>query len=203
MSRPGEMVHHPEHYNVYGEKDEDGSVPFEPIKIVESWGWREGFCYGNAVKYILRATHKGSEKEDLKKAHWYLSRLLSPPSRGEKVPTEVAAVWKLPRLLERALFYIALRWEAEAAQCVEEHLAGMEGDRFFIKAGTAGDCVLWWGPDRCGYTTDINKAGQYAEKEARAIESHRGSDVAWPVDMVLGSSQRCMMVDAMCDLENR
>jgi len=27
----------------------------------------------------------------------------------------------------------------------------------------------WWGPDRCGYTTDIERAGRYTKEEAGEI----------------------------------
>lgn len=32
------------------------------------------FCHGNVLKYVLRADHKGSPIEDLRKAQWYLAR---------------------------------------------------------------------------------------------------------------------------------
>jgi chorismate mutase len=31
---------------------------------------------GNIVKYVARAPHKGNELQDLKKARWYLDRLI-------------------------------------------------------------------------------------------------------------------------------
>ena len=58
-----ETVDHPSHYN---------SGKFETIEVIEDWNL--GFCLGNAVKYISRACHKGSETEDLKKAIWYINR---------------------------------------------------------------------------------------------------------------------------------
>lgn len=42
----------------------------EVIDITEALN----FCMGNAVKYIMRADHKGKPIEDLKKAAWYLER---------------------------------------------------------------------------------------------------------------------------------
>jgi len=42
----------------------------ECIQITEHMN----FCLGNAVKYIWRASLKGKEIEDLKKARWYLDR---------------------------------------------------------------------------------------------------------------------------------
>lgn len=35
----------------------------------------EGYCTGNAVKYLWRWKHKGG-REDLRKAAWYINRLL-------------------------------------------------------------------------------------------------------------------------------
>jgi hypothetical protein len=57
-----DSVNHPQHYNF-------GSV--EVIDAIDAWGL--GFSLGNAVKYIARAKHKGSELEDLAKARWYLN----------------------------------------------------------------------------------------------------------------------------------
>jgi hypothetical protein len=35
-----------------------------------------GFNDGNAIKYIARHKHKGKPLEDLKKARWYIERLI-------------------------------------------------------------------------------------------------------------------------------
>lgn len=59
-----EKVNHPSHYN----------QGIEAIDIIESWGLN--FSLGNAIKYILRAPHKGNQVEDLEKAIWYLNREL-------------------------------------------------------------------------------------------------------------------------------
>lgn len=58
-------VDHPAHYTF-------GTI--EVITVIEDWGL--GFHEANAVKYIARAKHKGKELEDLKKARWYLDRLI-------------------------------------------------------------------------------------------------------------------------------
>ena len=58
-----EKINHPVHYN---------SGKFEAIDIIDSAGHAEGFCMGNAIKYLMRAKHKENYLEDLKKARWYL-----------------------------------------------------------------------------------------------------------------------------------
>lgn len=45
-------------------------LPVEAIEITELFN----FNLGNALKYIIRADHKGKPIEDLKKARWYLDR---------------------------------------------------------------------------------------------------------------------------------
>jgi len=62
-----EKVNHPKHYNF-------GKI--EVIDIIEDAGMAEGFCLGNALKYILRAKHKQNYLDDLKKARWYLDYLI-------------------------------------------------------------------------------------------------------------------------------
>lgn len=58
-----DQVNHPAHYNMGGPKEADGTAKYETIKVIEDWSL--GFCMGNALKYILRAPHKGTEKQDL------------------------------------------------------------------------------------------------------------------------------------------
>lgn len=60
-----EKVDHPLHYNM-------GSI--EVIDAIEAW--ELGFHAGNVVKYVARHKHKGDPLEDLKKARWYLQRLI-------------------------------------------------------------------------------------------------------------------------------
>lgn len=58
-------VEHPKHYNT-------GKI--EVIDAIEEWNM--GFCDGNVIKYVARHKHKGKPIEDLKKAKWYLERLI-------------------------------------------------------------------------------------------------------------------------------
>ena len=60
-----EMVDHPSHYN-------QGKI--EVIDAIEDW--ELNFCEGNVIKYVARHRHKSEPLEDLKKAQWYLDRLI-------------------------------------------------------------------------------------------------------------------------------
>lgn len=62
-------VRNPSHY---------ASGKFEVIEFITDQGWVEGFCRGNAVKYVARAGKKepGKDIEDLRKAVWYLDWLV-------------------------------------------------------------------------------------------------------------------------------
>jgi len=60
-----EAVNHPQHYNA-------GSI--EVIDAIEDWGL--DFNAGNVVKYVARHQHKANAIEDLKKARWYLDRII-------------------------------------------------------------------------------------------------------------------------------
>lgn len=60
------IINHPRHYCM-------GKL--EVIDIIE--GQNMGYLDGCAVKYICRYRYKDHPIEDLKKARWYLSRLIS------------------------------------------------------------------------------------------------------------------------------
>ena len=62
-----EAVEHPQHY---GGSDNT----YEAIKVIEAHGL--DFLEGNVVKYLLRYKKKNG-LEDLKKAQWYLNRLVA------------------------------------------------------------------------------------------------------------------------------
>lgn len=81
MSAPKETVHHPSHYG--------GDVYYEAIKIIDDWGL--GFSAGNALKYIVRAPHKGTAREDLKKAAWYLRHASQQKESVPFIPARVLA----------------------------------------------------------------------------------------------------------------
>ena len=60
-----ENIDHPQHYNA-------GSI--EVIDAIEDW--QLDFNAGNVIKYVARHAYKGKPLEDLKKARWYLQRLI-------------------------------------------------------------------------------------------------------------------------------
>ena len=60
-----DIVNHPAHYT-------KGKI--EPIDVIEDW--KLGYHCGNALKYIARHKHKGTEEIDIQKAIWYLERYL-------------------------------------------------------------------------------------------------------------------------------
>ena len=62
-NKENDPVNHPNHYTSH-------ASGIEVIQITEHMN----FCLGNAVKYILRAEHKGKQIEDLEKAAWYINR---------------------------------------------------------------------------------------------------------------------------------
>lgn len=57
-----DMVNHPPHYSAH-------PSGIEVIRIARELT----FDVGNAVKYVMRAPHKGNERQDLEKARWYLN----------------------------------------------------------------------------------------------------------------------------------
>jgi Ribonuclease G/E len=65
-----DVVNKPPHYN-------KGDI--ECINAIEASMTKEefsGYLKGNVLKYIWRYNNKGKPKEDLKKAKWYLERLI-------------------------------------------------------------------------------------------------------------------------------
>lgn len=65
-----DMVNSPPHYN-QGSKE-----TIEVIKDSMSHLEFAGYLQGNVMKYLCRYGHKGKPEEDLKKAQWYLSKLI-------------------------------------------------------------------------------------------------------------------------------
>lgn len=67
-----ETVNHPNHYQGNG---------MEVINVIDAFNLN--FNLGNAIKYILRAGHKGDRNEDLRKALWYINHEIEVLEQGE------------------------------------------------------------------------------------------------------------------------
>lgn len=61
----------PKHYN-------RGSIQMTDYVVDQKLGW----CSGNVVKYVVRSRHKGQRLQDLKKAKWYLDKLIGIVEAG-------------------------------------------------------------------------------------------------------------------------
>ena len=71
MNDNKEMVNHPIHYG--------GDTEYECIKVLKAWlssDQYEGFLRGNAIKYLCRTGKKDNEVQELKKARWYIEKLI-------------------------------------------------------------------------------------------------------------------------------
>ena len=66
-----EAVNHPLHYG--------GDTPYECIKVLKAWlspDEYRGFCRGNFIKYVCRLGKKDDSVQELKKARFYLDKLI-------------------------------------------------------------------------------------------------------------------------------
>lgn len=74
-----DMVNHPSHYI--------SETGLETIDVIEAFTFdltgMEAVCTGNVLKYICRWKHKNG-LQDLKKAQWYLERLITSIENLEK-----------------------------------------------------------------------------------------------------------------------
>lgn len=68
-----ESVNHPEHYTKGG---------IEVHDFISAW--RMDFDAGNVIKYVTRAPYKNNKLEDLKKARWYLNKLIEEAEEEKK-----------------------------------------------------------------------------------------------------------------------
>lgn len=71
-------INHPKHYT---------SGKYEIIDIIEGQMTKEeftGYCVGNILKYTFRYKNKNGI-EDLKKAQWYLGKLIQSIEGGKNV----------------------------------------------------------------------------------------------------------------------
>lgn len=93
-----DVVNHPDHYI------SDSGI--ETIDVIEAFtkdleGF-EAYCTGNIIKYICRWKNKNGE-EDLKKARWYINKLLSYNKAEENTDSSIIDVEeKMKYIIDRA-----------------------------------------------------------------------------------------------------
>jgi len=105
-----DTVNHPAHYG--GEDD-----PYECIKVAEAWGFDKNAYLFNVLKYIRR--EKGHTLEDLKKARWYLDRLIARLERkqaGQEAFVSISATGVEPKSTRFTLagYSIEIDWIAHS-----------------------------------------------------------------------------------------
>ena len=64
-----DLVNHPAHYT------QGGIECIEALKAALGFEGFKAYCRGNIIKYLWRTEHK-NKVQDLKKAKWYLDRLI-------------------------------------------------------------------------------------------------------------------------------
>ena len=70
------VIDHPQRYG--------GDTPYETIKVLANWLSPEaykGFLLGNTLKYLSRLGKKDNSVQELKKARWYLDKLIEVESQ--------------------------------------------------------------------------------------------------------------------------
>lgn len=84
VNKSPDPVHSPSHYKVGSIETADA---IEASMSADAW---EGYLKGNILKYLWRYPYKGKREEDLRKARWYLDRLI------KVVASKAPIVTKLP-----------------------------------------------------------------------------------------------------------
>lgn len=74
-----DMVNHPQHY-----KTGDIECIDCIASIVEMYDGEQAYDAGQVIKYLYRAPTKQNFMQDLKKAQWYLNRLIKIASKENK-----------------------------------------------------------------------------------------------------------------------
>ena len=72
-----EEVNEPTHY----------TMGISVFNFIQSW--EMNFAEGNVIKYLTRAPHKNNPVKDLKKARWYLTKLIKAAEDLEATPNTV------------------------------------------------------------------------------------------------------------------
>ena len=74
------VTDHPARYN--------GNTPYECYLVLKEWltpDQYKGFLLGNALKYLCRLGKKDDNLSELKKAQWYVNKLIEEESKEGKI----------------------------------------------------------------------------------------------------------------------
>ena len=77
MVKAEDKVNRPNHYNI----NHLGDQAIETYTYIRSW--KMDYPESNIIKYVTRHPHKGKSLEDLKKARWYLDKLIEEVEANE------------------------------------------------------------------------------------------------------------------------
>lgn len=80
----------------------------QPWDIICELGWGPEFAAGNVLKYVRRHSKKGGD-DDLKKAQWYLQRLLEMAFNSDKQAISISA--QLVQELSKDEYLQVLTWK--------------------------------------------------------------------------------------------
>ena len=73
-----DSINHPKHYNI----NWAGEQAIETYDYINSW--KMGYAEGNIIKYVSRHKYKGKALQDLKKARWYLDKMIEEVEASAK-----------------------------------------------------------------------------------------------------------------------
>lgn len=78
----------------------------------------------------------------------------------------------------------------------------MSEEKYYVQDARqhVGNCVLWWGKDRQGYTCDLDRAHVFTKEEAFAQMRRRSTDKAWPKAMIDAKSYRHFDMQLLKDI---
>jgi len=68
----GDLVNHPAHYTTRRME----AIDIIEVAIEDQHDPVMGYLMSNVIKYLLRYQYKGTPEQDLKKASWYLQRMI-------------------------------------------------------------------------------------------------------------------------------
>ena len=77
-----------------------------------------------------------------------------------------------------------------------------DDEKFLImdtRSGADG-AILWWGPNRQGYTSNADEAGRYSREDAYKQHRSRSTDVPVAESLVLAKVQRRVFVSTIWTL---